>query len=155
MADDFELVDEPVEDTHPIDKRINKVLSDRNQALAEKEAEVAARQKAEAEAAEARKEAEFFKNFATSASKYPSAAEYQEKIREKVMSGYDMEDAIVSTLNREGKFAPEQIQREFPAGGSAANTLQASSDKPVRDMNREELRAALIEAERRGDIGLT
>lgn len=106
------------------------------------------------------KEIEFYKSFSQVVTKpeFAAASEYQDSIREKVLGGYTVEDATLSVLNKEGKYTPpppKAPEAESPAGGSAINTLQSGTDKSVGEMNREEKRAALMEAERRGDIVLS
>lgn len=102
------------------------------------------------------KENEFLKGFTKVSTKYQGANDYQDKIWEKVKSGYDVEDATVSVLNKEGKFIPpEQIQeRESPAGGSASTGITDKADKPINQRSKEELRAALIEQEQKGEFKL-
>lgn len=124
----------------------------------EKEVEMAARQKAESERDEAIKNAAFYADFADTASKYPNASEYKDKIREKFMSGYSVEDATVATLHSEGKFTPQAptVERMAPiTGGSAPTILPDGGSKTPNEMNRDELRAQLIEAEKRGDLGVS
>lgn len=108
-----------------------------------------ANEKAEAETAAAKKDAEFYKNFNTTASKYQGATEYQDKILEKVKAGYDLEDATISVMAREGKLANSTptIQRESPAGGSAITNLKNMDDKPINEMTRNEKREALEQIE--------
>lgn len=105
----------------------------------------------------ATKERDFFQGFSTQTSKYPAAAEFQDKIKEKVMAGYDVEDATVAVLSREGKFTGQSapaIVRESPAGGSAPTNIKVDVNKPINEMTREEKRAAILELERKGDISV-
>ena len=141
------------------DQRVAKLLSDKEALTKERETEVEARKKAEAEKVEALKDVEFFKNFNTVASKYQGASEYQEKIREKVNSGYTLEDAARTVLLDEGKFTAPPVQtpevrRESPAGGSSPTNIK-SGEKPLNEMSLDDRRNMLIEAEKRGEIGLT
>lgn len=160
MSDELDLDPEDAgqqKDEHPIDKRIKNALSDRD--LAKKEAEENAKLAEEAitKRAEAEKERDFYKGFATVASKYQNAAEYQDEIRKKVMLGYDVEDATVSILAKEGKFTPPVAPpppRDNPAGGSAANQIKSGEQKAVGQMTLQEKLTALKEAEARGDISL-
>lgn len=121
----------------------NKDLSDKLAAEAKK------REKIEAESAVNKKEAEFYKNFNPLTSKYQGSAEFQDKIKEKVMAGYDIEDATVAVLNKEGRFNPQgseaPIQRESPTGGSAVNAIQAQDDKPLDEMSVADKRKLLLE----------
>ena len=45
--------------------------------------------------------------------------------------------------------------KENPAGGSAINQPNTWGDKPISEMTREEKRAKLVEAEQRGDLGVS
>lgn len=109
----------------------------------------------EAEKANTQKEVEFYKGFSTVVGKYAAAGEYQDQIREKVLNGYDVEDATISVLAKEGKFNPSSVPRSTPAGGSATNNLPTGEQKSVAEMNVEEMRSALLEAEAKGDISLS
>lgn len=138
------------------EQRVKKLLSDKENLAKEKEAERLAREKAENEKQAALKEVEFYKGFTAVAAKYGNANEYQEKIREKVLSGYDVEDATISILAKEGKYtapAAPPPPRENPAGGSANNQIKVEN-KSVGDMTQAERLAALREAEIRGDISV-
>ncbi len=106
------------------------------------------RDEATAKAEAAQKEVEFYKGFSKVSSKYEGAADYQDKILEKVNSGYDLEDATISVLAKAGKFTAPQVQRQSPAGGSAPTAIQSGDEKPISEMTRAEKRAALEEAER-------
>ena len=93
------------------------------------------------------KERDFFKDFSGNIAKYPQASEYQEAIKEKVMSGYTVEDATVAVLAKEGKFTntPEpEPPKENPAGGSAVTNV--SGEKSLGEMTKDEKRAALVES---------
>jgi hypothetical protein len=112
------------------------------------EAETKAKE-AEEKAALAQKEAGFYKDFSGSISKYPAANEYQDAIKEKVMSGYTVEDATVSVLAKEGKLGTVQAPpppRQSPAGGSAPTQIQQGGAKTVAEMTRDERRKALDES---------
>jgi hypothetical protein len=73
------------------------------------------------------------------------------------MGGYSVEDATFAVLGKAGKLgqAPT-VERTPVAGGSAViNAPMGGGTKPISEMSREEKRAALMEAEARGDIALT
>ena len=145
------------EQENNVEKRIKDLSGKVKLTAEERDVAKAESEKSKAEAETARKDAEFYKNFNTSAAKYQGAGEFQDKIREKVMAGYDIEDAMVSVLNKEGKFTPSPaapIPPKSPVGGSAPTTVKADI-KPLNEMSRDEMRAALVEAEKRGDLGLT
>lgn len=152
INEEQEVIEQPQAEEKPqrSDNRF-KDLSEKVKTTAEE------RDKLAKEAEEAKKEAEFYKNFNKASTKYQEAGNYQDKIREKVMSGYDMEDAMVSVLAKEGKLNPTQIQRQSPAGGSASTAMRSTDDKPVNEMTQAEKRAALVEFEREnpGQLGQT
>lgn len=92
------------------------------------------------------KERDFFKGFSTLTTKYGAASEYQDQIKEKVMSGYDVEDATISILAKEGKLEmpkEEPKKKDSPAGGSATNPTKISGEKSLDEMTRDEKRAEL------------
>jgi hypothetical protein len=138
------------------DKKINS-LSEKLGNTEKEKAELAkAKEEAEAKAQAAQKDADFFKGFNSISSKYQGAGEYQDQIREKVMSGYDMEDAAISILAKEGKYQPLQpeARREMAAGGSASIGINQQADKPLNSMSREEMRSQLQELESKGEFKL-
>lgn len=108
------------------------------------------RDAAKAEADAAKKEVEFYKGFTPLTSKYQGAAEYQDKILEKVRAGYELEDATISVMAKAGKLnsepAPELV-KDKPAGGSASVSVTVT-DKALSDMTRDEKRAELEAIER-------
>jgi len=105
------------------------------------------RDEAAAKAAAAEKEVEFYKSF--SKLKYPDALEYQEKIKEKVMAGYDMEDAAISVLAKAGKLnqMPPPVRRDSPAGGSATTAMRSGGEKSAGEMTQAERRQALLDSD--------
>lgn len=128
-----------------------KITSEERDALAKEKADL------EAKANAAQKDAEFFKGFNTLSSKYQGATEYQDKIREKVMSGYDLEDATISILAKEGKYQPPApvVERESAAGGSAATSMSGDDNKSPDKMTQAERFTALRELEAKGELDLT
>ncbi len=156
MAEEL-ITDSPEEqDATRIEQRIRNLAADKAKLTADKEEADKAKAQAEAEKHAALKDAEFYKNFNTTASKYPGASDFQDKIREKVSLGLDLEEATLLVMAKEGKYSPPaqpQAPRQSPAGGSAPTTM-ISPEKPLADQTQAERRAALMEAERRGDIGL-
>lgn len=108
--------------------------------------------KAETERAElATKERDFYKDFSANVSKYPNASAYQDKILEKVKSGYSTEDAMVSVLAKEGKLSsPGAPYIPNAEGGSAPTNLEGP--KSIEDMSRDEKWSALKEADKTGDL---
>jgi len=164
MADEFDNLDLDLEDLdknierrNKVEERINKLTS--KLGLTEKEKDELAKlnEKLTSENAVISKERDFFASFTDATAKYPGAAEYKDAIKEKVLSGYTVEDATVSTLAKEGKLvAPAAIavKPESPAGGTAITQPQVGGEKPISEMTQEERRAALQEAEAKGDISV-
>lgn len=159
MTDELEL-DLDENNSEEIISRKNKKINKLSDDVREKEEKLAqeaeARKKAEEERDNASKERDFFKGFSQVSAKHPNATEYQDKIWEKVKSGYDVEDATISILAKEGKYNPPApvIERESAAGGSAATAIAGSGEKSISEMSREEKRAALMELESQGKFHL-
>ena len=110
--------------------------------------------RADAEAAKltAEKERDFYSSFADSAGQYPEASNFKDAIKEKVMSGYSVEDATVAVLAKEGKlnnYTPPAPKMDSPAGGSATTAMRNEGNKSLSEMTRAEKRSELerIEAE--------
>ena len=132
---DLDLEDENITREKDRNKKLAdkvKIASEERDALAKaKEEEVKARTNAE-------KERDFFKNFNQVAIKYHGANEYQDKIWEKVQGGYDIEDAMISILAKEGKYNPTQPKvEEKAAGGSAATAIKGNDDKTPEKMSQD------------------
>lgn len=151
---DLDLNDEPV--VNKTEERIKNLSSKAKTFATERDEAKAAAEAAQARAEAAEKERDFFANFSKESVKYPAASEHMDAIKEKVMAGYSVEDATVSVLNAEGKLTPQA--QEVPAdtgtalGGSATTPPLSGESKPVGEMTQEERRAALIEADRRGEL---
>ncbi len=116
--------------------------------------EAVAKMKAEADLkATAERERDFYKGFSTSVSQYPQAAQYQDKIWEKVKGGYTHEDAMVAVLAKEGKLGgavQQPIMQPNIAGGSAPTIMEGV--KSISEMSSAEKLAALTEAEKSGEL---
>lgn len=155
MADedlDLELEEENI---NKVEKRI-KTLSEKVKLTSEERDELAkAKETLEGEKTSLSKERDFYKGFNQISTKYPGASEYQDKILEKVNAGYDVEDATISILAKEGKFTPAETRTETEnaAGGSASTTIN-SGDKNPQEMTQDERRAKLLDMESRGEIKL-
>jgi len=156
MADEIDLdnLDKQMTEESKVEKRIRdlsekvKLTSEERDTL-RKELEEQQKKVADLE-----KEGGFLSSFGEQVTKYPDAVTFRDKIKERVMRGYSVEDATVAVLNAEGKLsAPKQAAPAAPVGGSAINVQPSVGDKKVGEMTREEKRAALIEAEKRGDLG--
>lgn len=122
-----------------LSKKVIDTAKERDEAMADAE-------KAKNERSAALKEVEFYKDFSTQTSKYSAASEYQDVIKEKVMSGYTVEDATVAVLAKEGKLVNSPVEApkgDSPAGGSATNAIKADGEKTIAEMNQAERRAIL------------
>ena len=154
---DLEQLDNEIETTNKVETRI-KDLSSKVKLTAE-ERDSAKRKVDEelARNANLTKEIEFLNSFGDQLSKHPEASPFRDKIKDKVLKGYSVEDATISTLASEGKLTASQatVQIDNVAGGSAAvNQPLTGSQKTIGEMNRDEKRAKLLEAEQRGDISV-
>ncbi len=135
------------------DKRLKKLNDDVREANEKLTKEAEERTKIQAEKDSASKERDFYKGFNQVSAKYQGATEYQDKILEKVNAGYDIEDATISILAKEGKYTPPvaQVERESVAGGSATTNLGGGGSKTPQEMTQAERRSALQEMESKGE----
>jgi len=145
LINDNEPVEQPVvEKPARSDNRIQDLANKVKDTAAERDAANLAKEEAE-------KELNFYKGFSRISSKpeYQAASEYQDKIKEKVLSGYDMEDAAISVLGKAGKLGnfTAPAQRESPTGGSATTNMNQGGDKTIAEMTRAEKREALLQGE--------
>lgn len=138
------------------DKRLKKLNDDVREANEKLAKEAEAKTKAETDMANASKERDFYKGFNQISTKYQGANEYQDKIWEKVQSGYDVEDATISILAKEGKYTPPvgKVEKETVAGGSANTSMNTGGGKSINEMTQAEKRTALLEAEAKGELSL-
>ena len=153
IEEEIEL-DEEIQPESKVEKRIKQLSNKVKLTSSERDELVKGKQKLETERDTAKKEVEFYSSFSDTTDKYPNAKEYKDKIKEKVLAGYSVEDAAVAVLAKEGKLDAIKAV-ENPAGGSALNPPMLGEPKPLNDMSREEKRTAIIEAEKKGDISLT
>ena len=155
---DLEQLDNEIEGESKVEKRI-KDLSGKVRLTAEERDGFKAKADEESNRASGlQKEVEFLNSFGDQLTKYPEAVSFRDKIKEKVLKGYSIEDATISTLASEGKLTPKEpvIDTSNVAGGSAAvNQPITGGQKTVFEMTRDEKRAKLFEAEQRGDISLS
>ena len=146
-------LEEDVQKPHPVDKRIIK-LNEKVRTVEEESAEkdrLLVQERAEKESLQ--KERDFLSSFGDTLGKYPNAASHRDEIKEKVLKGYSVEDATISTLAVKGELTPKIAIVDNPAGGSAATTQQSTDpNRSLAQMSREEKRTALLEAEQKGDI---
>src|SRR3990167_4121655 len=153
---DLEQLDNQIERENKIEKRI-KDLSEKVKLTAdERDAEKRRTEEETTKSNNLQKEVEFLNSFGDQLTKYPDASSYRDKIKEKVLKGYSVEDATVSTLASEGKLTPKEVRIDNVAGGSAAvNQPVSGGEKSISEMTREEKRNALLEAEKRGEISMS
>lgn len=90
------------------------------------------------------RENSFNSSFADILGSFPSAKDYKDDIKAKVLAGYDPTDAALAVLGKAGKLgAQPAIQPQNPAGGSADTVMVQGADKPVSELSQEERRAIL------------
>ena len=155
MADELDLdtLDQELEKESKVEKRI-KDLSDKVKLTSNERDELKRLSDSkDQENATLKKENEFLNSFGDVLGKHPEASAFREKIKEKVLKGYSVEDATVSTLVSEGKLNSPKEKVENPAGGSAT-TQHPSGPKPISDLSRDEKRAKLLEAESSGELSI-
>ena len=154
MADELDLdLDETSQEVNKTEKRIKDLSEKVKLTSQERDEKDKLLQEKDQKLVNAEKEVDFFKNFSQMTSKYSGANEYQDQIKEKVMAGYDVEDATISILAKEGKFVtpePSPLPRESPIGGSAVNAMKSGGDKSIGEMTQEERKSALLQAEAEG-----
>jgi len=161
MADDNELdldqIDRELEKENKVEKRI-KDLSDKVKMTSNERDEFQRlSDQKDTENATLKKENEFLGSFGDVLGKHPEAASYRDQIKEKVLKGYSVEDATVSTLASEGKLnvPRREAQIESPVGGSASTQYQTGGEKPLSQLTQSEKKAKLLEAEARGDLSIS
>lgn len=157
---DLEKVDNDIENTNKVEKRI-KDLSEKVKLTSEERDEKDRLLVEQTKANEdLTKERDFLNSFGDVLVKHPAASEFKDAIKEKVLKGYSVEDATVSTLSSEGKLTPsepkpeEETKPENPAGGSATTPPAPGGEKKLEDMTRDEKREKLVEAQERGDLSI-
>jgi len=96
-----------------------------------------------AQAEEATRKAAFAEGYADIVATYPNAREHKEDIAAKVAAGYSVEDAALAVLAKAGKLTAQPQAIQSPTGGSAANAITGSVEKPVGEMSLAEKRAQL------------
>ena len=155
---DLEQLDNEIEGESKVEKRIKDLSGKVRLTAEERDAFKAKADEESTKASGLQKEVEFLNSFGDQLTKYPEAVSFRDKIKEKVLKGYSIEDATISTLASEGKLTASQkeIQIDNIAGGAAAvNQPITGGQKTVSEMTRDEKRAKLFEAEQRGDISLS
>ena len=151
---DLDQIEQNVVLKESINKRIQGLAEAKLRSETERDEALKDKKALEVERDKLTKEKEFYSSFSDVVGKYPEAKDFKEKILEKVQAGYDAEDAAISILAREGKLPqarPPVAEKEIVAGGSAPNQVKGGA-KPISEMTQAERRAALVEAEARGEI---
>lgn len=143
MTDELETT----EDTNRAEERIKELSGKVKLTSKERDEKSALLTQRDQELANQVKETEFYKGFSNTASKYPQAQGLQDKIKELVVKGYDIEDATVAVLNREGKLIPPKPEKETVAGGSATTNAQPAKSPAdiIKSGTQAERRAILSE----------
>jgi len=132
-----------------LSEKVILTSKEKDEALAKANAADEARTKAE-------RERDFYKGFSANLAKYPQAATFQDKIKERVDKGYDAEDAILAVLAKEGQLgsptAPQAptVQLGQVEGGSAQTNI--AGNKSFTDMKPDEKLAALTELDNSGAL---
>lgn len=152
--DEINKIEEDINNKNAVEERFKNLVGGKKEAEAKAEEALKGKAESDAKLATLEKETSFLNSFSDVTAKFPTASEFKDKIRDKVMSGYSVDDATVSTLVAEGKYTAPQALRETVAGGSAPNQIIGGGIKPVAEMNKEERWSALREAEKRGEIGM-
>lgn len=143
MAELDNLINEPSES----EKRIKQLSSTVKTTSEERDAEKQRADAAEAKVAEAERAAQFSDSFSDVVSTNPAAKDFKDDIRNKVMSGYTVQDATYAVLGAAGKLGQSVAETASPAGGSASiNLPSAGATKTAAEMTQEERRAVLSEA---------
>lgn len=135
----------PPTEVNPTEKRI-KDLSGKVESTSKE------RDAALLEAEVSRKQAAFSDSFIDIVTANPAAKDHKAEIQAKVMAGYTAQDAAYAVLGPIGKLGNNQQSMAPITGGSAATVIPNSGAKPASEMARDEMRAALIEAQNKGDF---
>lgn len=142
-----EIIIQPAPEPNRANERITE--------LSEKvKTEATARELAESERDEAKRNAAFAEGFSDIVSNNPAAKDHKEDIRAKVKLGMSVEDAMYAVLGPAGKLQAPVVESRPTAGGSAVITPPQGGAKAIHEMTREERKVAFHEAVNRGDISL-
>lgn len=145
----------PIPAPSEVESRIKDLSSKVKTASEERDAAKALADTAAAEKAEAVKERDFYASFSDVVSTHPVAKDHKEDILAKVKTGYTVEDAAVSVLNKAGKLVPQPVERQSPAGGSATTNVTGAQNKSIRDMTQAERKAQLLDLEQKGEMSMS
>lgn len=155
---DLENLDNEIDKENKVDKRIKNLSEKVRLTSEERDEQRRLLEESLAKAQNLEKERDFLNSFGDQLGKYPEASQFKDKIKEKVLKGYSVEDATMSTLVAEGKYNPPQSPPppiDNIVGGSATNQHQIDGGKLLHELTRDEKRAKLVELEQRGDISIT
>lgn len=153
--DEINKIETDINNKNAVEERVRKAISDKKESEARADAAIKAKAESDEKLAQMEKETKFLNSFSEALGKNPEAAEYRDKIKEKFNSGYSLNDALITTLVGEGKYTPPPVQRENVAGGSASNQIvNNNASKSVGQMSKDEKLQGLLDAEKRGDLGL-
>jgi hypothetical protein len=147
-------LEKEINNKNAVEDRIRNLHSAKKEAEDKLQAESKARQELEARLAGVEKETTFLNSFSDTITKFPQAGEYRDKIKEKVLGGYSMEDATIAILHAEGKLnsAPKVERMENVTGGSAPNQITNNAPVSPGQMTQAQRFEALREAEKRGEL---
>ncbi len=143
------MADELEEEVNPTEKRIKDLSEKVKLTASERDEKDRLLKEATAKTSEVERERDFYSGFADVVTTQPNAKDFKEQILGKVKSGYSVEDATFAVLGKEGKLsqpAPAPKPVENPAGGSAINQLPVNGSKAIKEMTKEEKKAALEES---------
>ena len=148
-------INEPASEPSEVQKRITDLSGKVKTASEERDAAKALAEKEAAEKAAISLERDFYAGFSDLVSTNPAAKDHKDEILQKVKGGYTVEDATFAVLGKAGKLgAPAPAASPSPLGGSAGTTVTGAQVKSPNEMTRDERRAALMEAEKRGDLSM-
>ena len=153
MDEELDLDFEIESSESKVKNRFNELANKVKDTARERDAVLEEKRVLEEESRKISKERDFYASFTESASQYPNAVQFKDAIKDKVLAGYTVEDATVSVLAKEGQLTTNTVRKqEMVAGGSSSNSMSSSGTKGVKDMSKDELRSALMDAERRGEL---
>lgn len=133
------------------EKRIKQLSGKVKEEAEAKTAAETARKEAEEGRAAAERERDFFAGFADTVVSNPQAKDHRDEIKAKVMGGYSLEDATYAVLGKAGKLN-QRAEVDSPAGGSATTSVTQPTTKSPKEMKTDELREAVLDAVKKGDI---
>lgn len=138
-----------------IEKRLSSLIGK----LKEKDELVKIMEEEKTKLAQEVKEKEFEAKFYQAVLKYPQAGELKDKVKEKYLKGIDLEDAIILELHKADKLNTNRQPsgQGNLVGGSMSNppnVFQGQGSKKPSEMTEEELLKGLMEAEKKGEIGV-